>query len=188
MPKVITAKFEDAQTDWFRFWNHYETKTERSERHPVSKFNYLKQPLAPKVRLLIDNLPFTSGGYQRAIAILKAKFRKPSVVSAVNIQCITSLRVITNSNPTRMHGFYEKLVNSVQALKTMNKPKEINDYVRLTLDNLHGIRADLVKLDDNWQKWVFAKLVDSLRRWTDRNPKNILKNDQNIKGKVFFKQ
>ena len=70
----------------------------------------------------------------------------------------------------------------------MNKPKEINDYVRLTLDNLPGIRADLVKLDDNWQKWVFAKLVDSLRRWTDRNPKNILKNDQNIKGKVFFKQ
>ena len=75
------------------------------------------------------------------------------MVSAANIQCITSLRVI---------GFYEKLVNSVQALKTINKPKEINDYVRLTLDNLPGIRADLVRLDDNWQKWVFAKLVDSL--------------------------
>ena len=162
MPKVITAKFEGAHIHWFRFWNQYETETERSELHPVSKFNYLKEPLAPKVRLLIDNLPFTSGGYQGATAILKAKFRKPSVVSAANIQCITSLRVITNSNPTRIHGFYEKLVNSVQALKTMNKPKEINDYVRLTLDNLLGIRADLVRLDDNWQKWVFAKLVDSL--------------------------
>ena len=63
MPKVITAKFEGAHIHWFRFWNQYETETERSELHPVSKFNYLKEPLAPKVRLLIDNLPFTSGGY-----------------------------------------------------------------------------------------------------------------------------
>ena len=85
MPKVITAKFEDAQTDWFRFWNHYETKTERSELHPVSKFNYLKELLAPKERLLIDTLSFTSEGYSRAITILKSKFGKPSEVSPVHI-------------------------------------------------------------------------------------------------------
>ena len=55
----------------------------------------------------------------------------------------------------------------------MNKLKEINGYVRLTLDKLPDITADLVRLDDNCQEWDFAKLVDSLRRWTDRNPKNI---------------
>ena len=48
------------------------------------------------------------------------------------------------------------------------------------MDKLPGIRADLVKADDNWQEWDFAKAVDSLRRWTDRNLKN-------IKWKVFFK-
>ena len=46
----------------------------------------------------------------------------------------------------------------------MNKLKEINSYVRLTLDKFPGIRADLVRLDDNWQEWDFARLVDSLRR------------------------
>ena len=99
-----------------------------------------------------------------------------------------SLPVITNSNPNRIHEFYEKLVIIVQALETMSKLKEIDGYVTLTLDKLPRIRAGLVRLDDNWQKLDFAKLVGSLRRWTDRNPKNILNNDQNIKEKVFFKQ
>ena len=76
----------------------------------------------------------------------------------------------------------------MQALETMNKLKEINGYVKLTLDKLPGIRADLVRLDHNWQEWEwdFAKLFDSLRRWTDKNPKNILNNDQkHKKGGVF---
>ena len=85
----------------------------------IRKFNYLKEHLAQKVRLLIDTLPFTSQGYSRAIAILKAKFGKPSEVSATDIQCITSLHVITNSNPNQIHEFYEKLVVSVQDLETM---------------------------------------------------------------------
>ena len=69
-----------------------------SELNPVSKFKYLKELLDPKLRLLIDTLPSTSEGYSRAIAELKAKFRKSSEVSAAHIQCITSLPVISNSN------------------------------------------------------------------------------------------
>ena len=115
----------------------------------MSKLNYLEELLVPKVRLLIDTLLFISGDYSRAMAILKAKFGKPSEVLAAHIQCITSLPVITNSNPHRIHEFYEKLVISVQVLETMNNLKEINGYVRLTLDKLLGIRAELVRLDDN---------------------------------------
>ena len=39
----------------------------------------------------------------------------------------------------------------------MGKLKEINDYVRLTLDKLQGIRADLVRTDD--EDWKFLKLA-----------------------------
>ena len=186
LPRLHITKFEGTHIDWFRFWNQYQAEIDRSELHPVSKFNYLKELLAPKVRLLIDALPFTSEGYLRAIAILKAKFGKPSEVSAAHIQCITSLPIIPNSNTNRIHEFYEKLVISVQALETMNKLKEINGYMRLTLDKLPGIRADLVRLDDNWQEWDFEKLVDSLRRWTERNPKNILNNDPKYKRENVF--
>ena len=122
--------------------------------------------------MLIDTLLFTSEGYTREIAILKPKFRKQSQVSVAHIQFY--LPVITNSNSNRIHEFYEKLVISEQAFETTNKLKEINGYMKLSLDKLPSITADLVRLDDNWLEWYFAKLVESLRRWTDRNPaKNI---------------
>ena len=68
----------------------------------------------------------------------------------------------------------------------MNKLKEINAYMKLTLDKLPSIRADLVRLDDNWQEWDFAKQVDSLRRLAERKPKNILNNDQKHKRESVF--
>ena len=46
------------------------------------------------------------------------------------------------------------------------KLKEINADVRLTLDNLRGMRVDLVRTDDNWQDWKFPQLVEALENWT----------------------
>ena len=46
---------------------------------------------------------------------------------------------------------------------TMKKLKEINGYVRLTLNNLPGIGADLVRIDEDWQEWGFPQLVAALR-------------------------
>ena len=40
----------------------------------------------------------------------------------------------------------------------------------MKLDKLPGIRADLVKMDDEGQEWDFPKLVELFRKWTDRNP------------------
>ena len=54
------------------------------------------------------------------------------------------------------------------------------------MDKLLGIRTDLARLDDNWQEWDLANLVDSLRRWTDRSPENILNNDQKHKRENVF--
>ena len=50
------------------------------------------------------------------------------------------------------------------------KIKEMNGYVRVTLDKLLDIRADLVKNDDNQQDGKFQQLVEALEKWTVRNP------------------
>ena len=115
----------------------------------------MKELLIPKVRILIDGLPFTSEGCSRAKSILLGKSGKSTEIAAAHIQRITSLLVIRDSLPNRMHYFYEKLVISVQALDTMNKLKHINGYVRLTLDKLPGIREDLVRKDEELQEWTF---------------------------------
>ena len=72
---------------------------------------------------------------------------------------------------TQIRNFYEKFISSVQALETMKKLNEIRGYVRNTLDKLPGIRADVVRLDANWQDWRFCELVEAVRKWTERNQK-----------------
>lgn len=101
---------------------------------------------------------------------MKTKYGRPSEVANAHVQSIMGLPVITGTNPGRICEFYEKLVTNIQTLESMGKEKEIRGYVRLTLDKLPGIRADLVRLDDEWQEWGFPQLVEALRKWCERNP------------------
>ena len=75
------------------------------------------------------------------------------------------LSVITETKPTRINEFYEKLVTNIQALESTGKKKGIRGYVRLTLDKLPSIRSDLVREDDNWQEQKFPQLVEALTKW-----------------------
>ena len=149
LPKLVITKFDGTHFDWFRFWNQFESQIDKCDLPQVSKFSYLKELVIPKVRLLIDSLPFTSEGYTKAKNILLTKYGKPSEVANAHVQNIMSLPQINNANPQKIHDFSEKLLCSVQALDTMGKIKEMNGYVRVTLDKLQGIRADLVRNDDN---------------------------------------
>ena len=124
----------------------------------------------PKVRLLIKGLPWNTEGYERAKNILSSKFGKPSELANAHIQNILSLPVIAGKNPVRINEFYEKLMTSVQSLDTIGKLKEINGYVRSTIDKLPGIRADLVRIDSDWHCWDFGQFVEQLQQWTEKNP------------------
>ena len=150
--------------------NQYETQIDKSGISPISKFSYLKELLAPKAPALIDGLPFTTEGYERAKVILKSNFGKFSEVAKAHIENVISLPVINNSNPGRIHSFYEKLVTSVQFLESLGKLQNINGFVRHTLDKLSGIRSELVRSDDDWQEWTYVELVEALKKWTERNP------------------
>ena len=91
--------------DWFRFWSQFEVGIEKVEISAISKFSYLKEFLVPKVKALIDGLPFTFEGYARAKTCSLVKFGKPSEVTAASMQCLTSLPTVSNSNPNKIHEF-----------------------------------------------------------------------------------
>ena len=170
LPKLEITKFQGTFLDWMRFWNQFETEIDKAKLTQVAKFSYLKELLVSSVRASIDGLPFTTEGYERAKAILKTKYGKPSEVANAHMQCIIGLSTVHGGHPAKIHDFYEKLTSHIQVLETMGKVNEIGGFVRATLDKLPGIRADLVRLDDNWQEWGFAELIESLRKWCDRNP------------------
>ena len=164
LPKLIISKFEGTNLDWLRFWSQFEMEIDQANITTVSKFSYLKELVIPKVRALADDLPFNTEGHERAKAILKAKFGKPGEVTNAHIQCIMSLPIITRNNVFKIHDFYEKLVTHLQALDTMGKLKEINGYVRMTLEELPAICADLVRINDDWQEWDFKQFIEALRK------------------------
>ena len=170
LPKLVITKFQGTHLDWVRFWGQFETEIDRANLSQVAKFSYLKELLLPKVRASVDGLPFTTEGYERAKSILSSKYGKPSEVANAHMQCIISLPTINGANPVKIHDFYNKLASNIQTLETMGKIKEIKGFVRTTLEKLPGIRADLVRMDDNWQEWGFPELIESLKKWCDRNP------------------
>ena len=170
LPKLNITRFQGTHLDWLRFWSQFETEIDKAGLTQVAKFSYLKELLNPKVRASVDGLPYNTEGYERAKSILKTKYGKPSEVSNAHMQGIIALPTIQGSQPVKIHEFYGRLVTNVQALETMGKIKDINGYVRVTLDKLPGIRADLVRLDDEWQEWGFPQMLETLRKWCDRNP------------------
>ena len=119
---------------------------------------------------MIDGLPFTSEGYNRAKSILVRKYGKPSEVDNAHVQSVTVVPTINNINTFKIHDFYERLITHINTLDRMGKLKEINRYVRFTLDRLCGIRANLVRTDDKLQNWGFNELIEAICKWTERNP------------------
>ena len=86
------------------------------------------------------------------------------------MQCIIGLSTIHDVDPAITHELHEKLTSHIQVLETIGKAREIRRFVHAALDKLPDIRADLVCLDDDWQEWGFPELVESLRKWYNRNP------------------
>ena len=71
LPKLVITKFQGMCVDWMRFWNQFDSEIDKSPIDPVAKFSYLKELVHPKVRNLIDGLPFNGEGYERAKTILE---------------------------------------------------------------------------------------------------------------------
>ena len=188
LPKLVITKFRGDLTDWPRFWSQFETEIDKAEIAGVTKYSYLKELVDPKIRTEIDGLPFSSEGYERAKNILTRKYGQTSEVVNAYVENIMSLPTIGGTQPARIHDFYEKLLFNVQSLETMGKLREVNGYVRMTIDKLQGIRGDLVRTDDSWREWNFPKLVDELRKWTERNPIQFKQSDKPWRDKNFQTQ
>ena len=116
---------------------------------------------------------------------LEDKHGKQFEIVKCCVKEIVELPYITSANPRKMAEFYEKLSHSVQALETMGKLDLISGNVSMTLDNLSGIRGDLVRTDPEWETWDFTNLTEALKQWVKRNPISANERDEPNRKKLF---
>ena len=170
LPKLEITKFKGTYEEWLPFWNKFQAEIDKRSLATVTKFAYLKELLDPKVRTEIDELPFTTEGYERAKNILVSEYGKTSEIVNAYVRNIMNLPVITGTQPANIHEFYKKLVYNVQSLETLGKLEDVSGNTRSVLDKLKGIKADLVRGHEDWQNWDFPQLIKALKTWKEINP------------------
>ena len=168
LPKLHITNFNGTYVDWPRFRNLI-SETDKSSIPPVNKFAYLRVLLCEKATKAIEALPHTPEGYNRAVTILKDRFGKESEIIKAFVKEILDLPIIPTADAKKIHEFYEKLAYSVQSLETLRQLDVINGTVSMVIDKLPAIREDLVRNDEDWEKWNFVQFTEALQRWTRRN-------------------
>ena len=75
------------------------------------------------------------------------------------------LPIINGAQPAKVHEFYQALMFNVQSLETLGKLEKINDMARSVLEKLKGVKADLVRGDENWQDCLFCLFTEFVTPW-----------------------
>ena len=124
--EIINEKMENYQELADLLKGSQEDLCDKTEISVTCKFSNLKEFLVPKVRVIRRWCSFyILMVCNRKVYFFSVKFEKCSEVTTAYIQCITSLPVVSNSNPNKIPEFFEKLSVSVQALDTVNKLRDI---------------------------------------------------------------
>ena len=80
LPKLVITKFNGTYADWPRFWGPFSETIDKTSVAPITKFAYLRELLDDKVKRVVEVLPFTPAGYNRAKAIVQDKLGKESEI------------------------------------------------------------------------------------------------------------
>ena len=171
LQKYSITPFKGDYKDWLRFWNQFVVEVDNSKISEISKFNYLLELVEGEPKSHILGLPHTVEGYEEAKKILELTYGKNVKVLKALIKDLEMLPNITSLTKVKeIHEFYKQLSRTVRALNTMKKLQSAQSYVYSIMDKLGPVREALVQKDDEWEEWGLEELVESLRKYTDRNP------------------
>ena len=171
LQKYTITPFKGDYVDWLRFWNQFSVEVDNSGIAEISKFNYLMELVQDGPRDDILGLPHTEEGYKEAKRILSEKYGKDIKVHKAFIKEMESLKPINSIHQLKsIHEFYNKLSRIVRTLKTMGKISSAQSAGYSLSDKLGPVKELLAQNDDNWENWSLEDLVESLRKYTERNP------------------
>ena len=112
----------------------------------------LKELVEVKVRKLVDGLPFTEEGYNKAKGLLAKRYGQTSEVVGAYVRSILELPSIRERDVAKLHAFYETLLYKVESLQTLDSLGKLYAAVRFTFDKLEVIQSGLAMTNENWNE------------------------------------
>mgnify|MGYP001793623135 CR=1 FL=1 len=65
----------------------------------------------------------------------------------------------------------------------------LKGFILTTLNKLPNIKADLVRMDDEWEKWEMEQLLEALQKWLKRNqPESVRETSEKRKERHWYSQ
>ena len=110
----------------------------------------MQELLEPKARVDVDGLPLNTEGYEKAKNIIKDEYGKTSEVVNAYVNNIIQLPTVTSADQNKVNSFYKTLLFNVRSLETLGQIERVNGMTISVLDKLTGIKADLVRGQENW--------------------------------------
>ena len=94
----------------------------------VDKFNYLKSLLTSTAQSSVTGLALTSANYEKAIDLLKQRFRNRQMVISSHIEMLTKLRRVESVGEVKkLRSLYDTVESHVRGLEGMEIPSDMYD-------------------------------------------------------------
>ena len=128
------------------------------------KLVYLLQSLRAGWQELIGNIPKNEEGWDRALQLLKNEYGQDrSVFVALTEEIIGSL-VVKGVRSYNIKQFYGTFCVNDETLKALKGYRKAESHVLPTLAELPGIKADLIRNDDDWENRSFDNLLREMQK------------------------
>ena len=82
---------------------------------------------------------------------------------------MVNLVAVKGSSYERILDFYESLSKNYDALQTLGEHEKLDEFVMCTINKLPHVKADMVRIDDDWEECKMSNLIDSQQKWLRRN-------------------
>ena len=159
LPKLSIVLFKGTPKEWIRFSNQFMAQVGCQAINKVVKLGYLLQSVRGGCQELIGNIPNNEEGYDKALKLLKDEYGQEGTVIAAYTKEIIDLQAVKGVRYAKIKQVYDTLCINYGALRAKKGHTKVEGLVLPTLANLPGIKADLIRNDDNWKNWSFNNLL-----------------------------
>ena len=168
LPKLEIKKFSGKVQEWSEFWDSFKSAIDSDpDLANIDKFKYLRSFLEETPRRVIAGLSLTEANYSSAVAILKERYAKPSVIKRAHINDLVNIQPVFNEkSQVRLRNFYDDVETHFRGLQALGVDQETYSsiVVPVLMDKLpDSVRINMIRFgDSNHLEWDLEQMLDAL--------------------------